>query len=190
MLKKFVNDFFEETDTVSSGKFNFKTLIGNKRNIIFYLLSILVSRVGLAAGVNPFGLAFLGAMQQAGIPLLLPLLIIGITTAISFGWMALLKFVISSVVFALLKSFVKFGENKTGNTVKILFAAAVGEIVSLGISGGLLYDALLAVYSALTSAIFYLIFAEGLPVIMDFRQKKDFLFRELNGDGNFSSCGD
>ena len=127
MLKNVINKLFEDKETTSSNKYNFKSLIGNKRNILVYIIAILVSRVGLIAGVNPFGIAILGAMAGGGIPLLLPLIIIAITTTISFGFTALLKFIISTICFALLKSFLKIGENKTGNAIKILLSCAIAR---------------------------------------------------------------
>ncbi len=164
-------------------KINWKNLIGDKKNIILYVLSILISRVGLSAGVNPFGLAMLGAMSNLDVPLLLPFIIIAITTGITFGWVALLKFVISSIVFTMLRSFLKVGENKTGNAVKILFSATVTEILSFLINGSLLYDAMLAVYAALTSTIFYLLFSEGLPIILSFKKGKMFSSESLMATG-------
>lgn len=183
MVKNFVRSFFEDTSFVPSEKFSFKNLIGNKRNIILYIISILVSKVGLVAGVNPFGIAILGAMANSGVPLLLPLLIIAITITVSFGYMALLKFVVATLVYAFTKSFIKFGDNKTGNTVKMLFSATIAELVGLGISGGLVYDGLLAVYAALTSAIFYLIFAEGIEPILKYKKNNIFSSETLMAMG-------
>lgn len=171
------------TEKETTKKINFRNLIGDTKNIILYVISILVSRVGLVAGVTPFGLAMLGAMSGMNVPLILPLAIIAITTVVTFGWVALLKFIISALIFTLLKSFIKFGDNKTGNTVKILFASAIGEIFALMIKGSLVYDALLAVYAALTSGIFYLIFSEGLPVIKDCDSRKIFSSETLLATG-------
>ena len=195
MFEKIVRNFFDEKESLE--KSGFKTIIGNKRNIILYIFNILVSRVGLIAGVNPFGLAMFGAMENLEIPLLIPFVITAITTFISFGWLALLKFFIGAVIFTLIKSFVKFGDHKAGNTVKILFSATISELVGLAINGGLVFDSLLAVYSALTSAIFYLIFSEGIIPILNFG-KKNVLSSEtliaagivlavaISGIGNFS----
>lgn len=173
------------TEEKKARKINFKNLIGEPQNILLYILCALVSGVSLVAGVMPFGLAMLGALGTMGVPLILPFVIIAISQGIKFGGMALLKFVIGALIFTLLKAFVKCGDNKTGNTVKILLASAIAEIFALIVNELLIYDALLAVYAALTSGIFYLIFSEALPVIKDFGNRKIFSSEILLATGIF-----
>lgn len=141
------------------------------KSIIAYLLSIFIGMTKLPSGATPFGLALLGAFADTGFPLIIPLGLIGLTTGITFGWTCFLKFVISSLIFVAMKSFIK-GNTKTGNAAKILFSTAISETIILLISESLIYDAVMAAFMSTTTAIFYLIFSEGLPIILDYDKQK------------------
>ena len=141
------------------------------KSIIIYILSFLVGTCKLASGATPFGLALIGAIADSNFPLIIPLLLTSVATGITFGWVCLFKFVISALIFITIKSFIK-GNTKTGNSAKILFSTAISEIIILLMSDTLIYDAVMAAFMSTTTAIFYLIFSEGLPVIIDFGERK------------------
>lgn len=141
------------------------------KSIIVYILSIFIGVAKLPSGATPFGLALLGAFADTGFPLIVPLTLIGITTGIAFGWTSFVKFLISSIIFVAMKSFIK-GSTKTGNAAKILFATAISEIIILLMSETLIYDAVMAAFMSTTTAIFYLIFSEGLPIILEYDKQK------------------
>ena len=65
------------------------------KSIIIYVLSIIMGALKLPSGATPFGVAMIGAMADTGFPLVTPMVIIGITTGIAFGWMCLIKFIIA-----------------------------------------------------------------------------------------------
>ena len=109
-------------------------------------------------GATPFGMAMFTAINAASIPLIIPWILISVVTGIAFGGTALLKFLIASVLYVLLKSFIKNENTKIGNAARIIFSVAISEIVGLAINGMLIYDALMAVYVSITTAIFYMIF--------------------------------
>lgn len=162
---------------------DFETLIGSFKNIIVFVISVLVSCLKLNTGATPFGLAIFTAINSAGVPLIIPWVLISATTAIFFGGTALLKFLISSTIYVLVKSFIKNENTKMGNVARIIFATAISEIVGLAIGGMLLYDALMAVYTSITVAIFYMIFSEGLPVIMNVFSKGIFGAEQVTAAG-------
>lgn len=151
-------------------KINIKSFFDLK-SIMVYILAILVGMAKLPSGATPFGLALLGAFADTGFPLIIPLVLIGLSTGIAFGGTCFIKFVISSVVFVLMRSFIK-GNTKTGNTAKILFSTAIAETIILSMTQTLIYDAVMAAFMSTTTAIFYLIFSEGLPILLDFGKKK------------------
>lgn len=70
-----------------------------------------------------------------------------------------------------MKSFIK-GNTKTGNASKILFSTAISEIIPLVATSTIVFDGVMAAFMSTTAAIFYLVFSEGLPVILDFGKKK------------------
>lgn len=141
------------------------------KSIIIYALSVLVGTCKLSSGATPFGLALLAAITDARFPLIVPLVLISAITGISFGGICLFKFLISSLIFIIMKSFIK--ENtRIGNAAKVLFATAISETIVLLMSETLIYDAVMAAFMSTTTAIFYLIFSEGLPVVLELRQRK------------------
>ena len=136
-------------------KFNYDSLVGNFKNVMVFLVSVLVSLVKLESGATPFAFAIFGAMGACEVPLLIPWVLICITTGAKFGRVALVKFVVASTVFVLAKSFIKNENTKIGNSAMVVFATAISEIVGLAIGGMLVYDALMAVYMSIITAVFY-----------------------------------
>ena len=82
-----------------------------------------------------------------------------------------------------MKSFIKNENTKIGNAGRVIFSVAISEIVGLAINGVLIYDALMAVYMSITTAIFYMIFSEGLPVLMNIFTKNLFSSEQVIAGG-------
>lgn len=141
------------------------------RSVLIYVLSILIGMCKLPSGATPFGLALLGAIADTSYPLIIPIILISGTTLMAFGGVCFFKFIISSFVFIVAKSFIK-GNSKIGNAAKILFATAISETVILLFSNTIVYDAVMAAFMSATTATFYLIFSNGLPFIVDFDERK------------------
>lgn len=110
-------------------------------------------------------------------------MLISITTGIAFGGTALVKFLIASISYVIIKAFIKNENTKIGNAGRVIFATAISEIVGLAMNGVLIYDALMAVYMSITTAIFYMIFSEGLPVIMNIFTKNLFSSEQVIAGG-------
>ena len=181
MYQELRNEMKDEKKIDVSKFFSFKS-------IAIYILSILVGVSKLSSGATPFGLALLGAIADVNFPLIMPLLLIGSVTGVAFGGTCLLKFIIAAVIFIVLKSFIK-GNTKIGNASKLLFATAISEMLVLIFSGTLIYDAVMAAFMSTTTAIFYLVFSEGLPVILDFNKNKIDSNETLMASRNsWSSC--
>ena len=157
----------EESSENWKDKLSLRNLIGGLKDVIVFLFCILVSACKMTSGALPFGIAIVGALGSVGVPIIIPYLIVAVTTGVCFGGTALLKFIIAATLFVAVKSFIKNENTKVGNTGVIIFSSVIAEIVGLSIHGLILYDALLAVYTSILVGIFYLIFYEGLPVIYD-----------------------
>jgi len=160
-----------------------KNLLNNKKNIISYVVSLLVSFCSLSTGTSPFGLAMFGAIETIKVPLLIPFVLIGLVTVGKFGFLAFSKFLLSAILFVLLKAFIKTENTKTNNTAKILVATALIEGLFLCFTKTLMYDSLLAVYTTITVGVFYLIFASALPSIANFGEERVASTEELLSTG-------
>ena len=171
-----------------------KNLLNNKKNIISYVVSLLVSFCSLSTGTSPFGLAMFGAIETIRVPLLIPFILIGVVTIGCFGFGAFTKFLLSAVLFVLLKAFIKTENTKINNTAKLMAATAMIEGLWLCFGNTLMYDSLLAVYTTIAVGVFYLIFASALPSIVNFGEERVASTEELLSTGIlisvvFSSIG-
>ncbi len=164
-------------------KFTFSALVGNLKNILVFVISVLVSTCKMTSGITPFSLAMLGAIKAINVPLAIPIVLMSIAIKLCFGGTYLLKFLVSAVLFVGIKSFIKLEDTKIGNTCIIMFSSIIAEIVGLSLNGLLLYDSLLAIYSTIVTGIFYLIFAEGLPVIYSYAKPKIYSAESLISAG-------
>ena len=160
-----------------------KNLLNNKKNIISYVVSLLVSFCSLSTGTSPFGLAVFGAIETIKVPLLIPFVLIGLVTVFKFGFLAFVKFLLSAVLFVLLKAFIKTENSKTNNTAKILISTALVESLFLCFSKTLMYDSLLAIYTTITVGVFYLVFASALPSLANFGEERVASSEELLSTG-------
>lgn len=86
---------------------------------------------------------------------------------------------LASTTYVLVKAFIKNENTKIGNACRLIFSTALSEIVGLAINGMLVYDALMAVYMSILVAIFYMIFSEGLPVLMNAFNKNVFSSEQI-----------
>ena len=75
------------------------------KSILIYILSILIGMCKLPSGATPFGLALLGAIADTRYPLIVPIILISGTTLVSFGGVCFVKFIISSFIFIIARSF-------------------------------------------------------------------------------------
>ncbi len=173
-LKSKLNYDKEAIDNTFSfiDKMFFKELFENIKNLIVLLICALVSPCKMASDATPFGLAILAATSVLKIPLIASFSIISIVTGICLGKVALLKFMIASILYAAIKSFVKFADNKTNNTLAIIASSIISEVIALSFNEFLVYDAVFAIYNSIMVGVFFLIFSEGLPVIYNIANEK------------------
>lgn len=160
-----------------------RNLINNKKNIISYVISLIISFCSLSTGTSPFGLAIFGAIETIKVPLLIPVFIISMVTGIKFGWITFLKFMLSALLFVLLKAYIKTENTKTNNTAKIMVSAALVESLFLLFSKTLMYDSLLAIYTTIAVGVFYLIFVSALPSFANFGEERVASTEELLSAG-------
>ena len=169
MFKDKIN--FENFDDIKS-KINVRKILGSIKDILIYFLCAFMASTKLISGATPFGIAMFAAINTINVPLIIPFLIIAIITGVFFGNIALLKFVIAGIIYVAIKSFLRLEDTKISNTGIVLFSTIVSEIVGLSINGLLLYDTLFAVYNSIMVGIFYLICAEGIPVLYNIDKAK------------------
>ena len=163
--------------------------IFTKQNITIYLLTFLISMVGLGedALIAPFGIALTAASISAGMPLAMVYLSSIIGTTIKFGFNGLLIYVVASLIVLLLSivSKPKRTYDDTNEKVKLgsrlAFSVFIVQLIYILFTGFYLYDFLTAIMISITSYIFYKIFVNSISVIKEYGVKKVFTVEEVIG---------
>lgn len=157
------------------------------KNVPIYILSLMISMVGIAGDMSPFSISILGACMSNSIPLLGVVLFSIIGNVIKFKISGALGYILTTLVLMaslfLIKS--KVNEDEKNEKVKlaknIFFASLIIQIAKIGISGFTLYDILSSVAFAVITVVFYKIFVNSMIAVRDVWQGKAFSIEEVLG---------
>ena len=168
----------------------FSSIIGqvlNKKNIILYIISFMISMISFGDGITPFSMAIFGAACANSIPVAIVYIITMIGTFIKFGGSGVLNYLLISLLFiAFVLIFKPWYEeeykNERRKLGKYLFLATfLIQTIELFFSGFLIYNFLIVIAGSIATYIFYKIFAESLTVIYDWGEKEAFSIEEVIG---------
>ncbi len=196
MFQNISRDFSEELneDVKPNKKQNVKEIIKrlfDKQNIALYIISFMVSMVGLSSNnlifsIVPFGLALLAAAFSNGqaIGIMYVLSLIG--TFIKFGTNSLITYIATSLVFFILVLIIRPRLQNDTNEMRrvggqLFFAVVIVQVVPLFFRTFYVFDLLTGVMLGMTTYIFYKIFANSIKMIKEFGDKKAFTIEEVMG---------
>lgn len=175
----------EETKT----KRNILTNVLSKKYILLYIITFMVSTIGLGQAVSPFALAMVVAIISNEIPIVAVLVISLIGNIIGCGGSSILYYVITLLIF-FASFFVvepKYNDENRNEKIKlgsrIFVSSLIVGIVKVLISGFLLYDFLVAIVNSMLIFVLYKIFVNSIEVITNFNQTKAFTLEEIMGAG-------
>ena len=175
----------EETKT----KRNILTNVLSKKYILLYIITFMVSTIGLGQTVSPFALAMVVAIISNEIPIVAVLVISLIGNIIGCGGSSILYYVITLLIF-FASFFVvepKYNDENRNEKIKlgsrIFVSSLIVGIVKVLISGFLLYDFLVAIVNSMLIFVLYKIFVNSIEVITNFNQTKAFTLEEIMGAG-------
>lgn len=181
-------------DTIDNGQAEVKTkkinIFSNvleKRNIAIYIVSFMVSLIGLGGEMSPFSISILAACFANSIPLLGVVLVSAIGNSIKFGVGGALGYVLTVLVmiatFFMFKP--KYNEEERNEKIKVaknvFIATLIVQIAKIAISGFTLYDILASVTFSIIAVVFYKIFVNSLVVFQDIGEKRAFSIEEVIG---------
>lgn len=159
----------------------------DKKNILLYVISFMVSTIGMGQGVSPFSLALIAACFAGGVPALGVIILSLIGNIVGFGLSGTLNYILILLVFLATFFLVKpkYNEERRNEKIKlgpaIFFSTLLVTIIETLISGFTLYDILSSISIALITFIFYKIFANSLVVIRSYGEKRAFSIEEVMG---------
>ncbi len=156
-------------------------------NILLYIISFMVSTIGIGQDISPFSLSIVAACFSGGIPAIGVVLISLIGNIIGFGTNGALNYIITILVLILTFFILKprYNEENRNEKIKIgknlFISTLLVGVVKLLISNFTIYDLLLTITLSIITFVFYKIFVNSIVVLKDFREKKAFSIEEVIG---------
>lgn len=172
---------------IKDKKLNILSNVLEKRNIVIYIVSLMVSLIGLGGELSPFSISMLAACFSNSIPLLGVVIVCIIGNAIKFGVGGALGYILTVLVmlttFFMFKP--KYNEDERNEKIKVaknvFIATLIVQIAKCAMSGFTLYDILASITFAIVAVVFYKIFVNSLIVFQDIREKRAFSIEEVIG---------
>ena len=158
-----------------------------KNNIIMYIISFMLSLVGIGGEFSLFSISILGACFSSSIPLL-GIVISGVVgNIIKFGVAGGLEYFLTSLVFFITIFIIKprYNEEERNEKIKVgrnlFIAVLIIQVIKSMLSVFTIYDILLSITYAILAFVFYKIFINSLTVIEKFGQNTAFSIEEVIG---------
>ena len=157
------------------------------KNIPIYIISLMVSMVGITGDISPFSISILGACIVNSVPLLGVVLLSSIGSTIKFGVSGLLGYILTALVLIVTMFIIKprCNEDEKNEKVRlsknIFIATMIIELAIVGMSGFTLYDILSIISFSIIAVVFYKIFVNSIVTIRDFSDGKAFSIEEILG---------
>lgn len=157
------------------------------KNIPIYIVSLMISMVGITGDVSPFSISILGASIANSVPLLGIVLFGIIGNAIKFGISGALTYILTALVLIVTMFLIKprYIDDEQNEKVKlsknIFIASMIIQLAKIGISGFTLYDVLSVICFSIIAVVFYKIFVNSILALSGFVEGKAFSIEEILG---------
>ena len=163
----------------------------DKRNIMLYTITFMISMIGFEEGnllfsLSPFGLAIIAGALSNNRPIGVMYILSLIATFISFGLNNLIVYFITSLVFfsfiLIIRPRLQEGVNeqkKIGG--HLFFSVVLVQIVPIFFREFYMFDLLTSIMLGITTYIFYKIFTNSITLIIDLGTRRAFTIEEVIG---------
>ena len=157
------------------------------KNIIIYIISFMISTIGMGQEVSPFSIAIVGACLASGVPAIGVVLVGLIGNIIGAGTIGALNYILI-ILMLLILLFIKpprendeYKNEKIQISGHIFFSVIFVMIAKLILTKFTIGDMLLHITLAIFSVVFYKIFVNSLIVIEEITEKRAFSIEEVMG---------
>ena len=177
----------EEEKKGRINKVNIFSNVLSKKSILIYIVSFLVSLVGIGGNFSVFSISILGACLASSVPALGIVLFSLIGNGIKYGVGGALEYFLTALVLVVTLFLFKprYNEEEKNEKIKIgknvFIATILIQIAQYAMSGFTLYDILSGITVSIIALVFYKIFVNSVVVLQDFREKRAFSIEELMG---------
>lgn len=168
-------------------KVNIFSNVFSKENIIIYIISFMLSMVGLGGEFSVFSISILAASFASSIPALGIILVSLIGNGIKYGVGGTLGYFLTTLVLLATLFIVKpiYNEKERNEKIKIgknvFLSILIIQIIKLAMSSFTVYDVLFGITMAIIGVVFYKIFVNSIVVLQDFFERRAFTIEELIG---------
>ena len=172
---------------ISESRIHMFSNVFAKKHILLYLVSFLLSMVGLGGEFSVFSISLLGACFASSVPALVIVFLSFIGNAICYGIGGALGYLLTALVLLITLFIFKpiYNEQERNEKIKIgknvWVSLFIIQIVKLAISGFTLYDILSGITISIIGVVFYKIFVNSMIVLQDFTTKRAFTIEEIIG---------
>lgn len=168
-------------------KVNIFSNVFTKSNIVLYLVSFMLSLVGLGGEFSIFSISLLGACLASSIPALGIIVLSLIGNAIRFGVGGALGYFLTTLVMVVSLFILKprYNEQERNEKIKIgknvVFATLLIQVIKFAMAGFTVYDILSTITLSIIAYVFYKIFVNSVVVLQEFHEKRAFSIEEVIG---------
>ena len=177
----------ENTPKYTNSKLKILANVLEVKNIAIYVVSLMISMVGMGGTISPFAISIFGACFANSIPLLGVVIFSLIGTAIGYGIEGLLTYMLTALVmiatFFIIRPVVNIEEkNEKVKIAKHVFiSSAIVQLAKMMMSGFTIYDLLVSITFSIIALVFYKIFVNSIVVLQDFKDNRAFSIEEVIG---------
>ena len=170
----------------NTGKEILKNLI-NIKNIIIYVIALMISTIGMGQEVSPLSIAITGACLAGGVPAILVVAAGLLGNIIGVGTVGALNYILIILMLLILMCIKPPRENDLYKNEQIqisghIFASIVLVMVAkLILTKFTIGDMLLHITLAILSVVFYKIFVNSLVVVQEIAEARAFSIEEVMG---------
>ena len=158
-----------------------------KNNIALYLVSFMLSFVGLGGEFSIFSISLLGASISCSIPVLGILVISLLGNIIKFGVGGAVGYFLTALVLIVTLFIIKpfYNEKERNEKIKIgknvFIATLIVQAIRIALAEFTVYDVLSSITLSIIALVFYKIFVNSLVVIKEFGKRKAYSIEEVIG---------
>lgn len=158
-----------------------------KNNIVLYVVSFMLSMVGLTGEFSIFSVSMLGACFASSVPALGIVLVSLIGNLIKYGVGGALGYFLTALIMVVTLFLIKpvYNEQERNEKIKIgknvFISTLLLQIIKLAISTFTIYDMLSGVAVSIIALVFYKIFVNATVVLQDFNKRSAFSIEEVIG---------
>ena len=158
-----------------------------KNNIVLYIVSFMLSLVGLTGEFSVFSVSMLGACFASSVPALGIVIASLLGNLIKYGVGGALGYFLTALIMIVTLFLIKpvYNEQERNEKIKIgknvFISTLLLQIIKLAISGFTIYDVLSGIAISIIALVFYKIFVNAIVVLKDFNKRGAFSIEEVIG---------